>query len=680
MKKIFLGFTFLVFTLNCAQAQTWQWGRRGGGAAGLNNQPEKIVDMATDANGNVYMLAQLDGASNVTIGTSGADSSLTNQLQGGNDVALISYNCSGLLRWAKVFGSSLDDYAGGLTLDTLGNIYISMTTDKNFYVDIDSFTVNSRRKTIGLIQYDTSGKFKWFRQPNPDSVTVTKNLTQFGAGSIYTMSNGDTYMYCGLGTGLLANSANIVVNTFGYYILKFNVNGLATELIKLDITILQNTGFNISKFSITKSKKILFTGIPDGYNGTYPTVGGQQIKRKVFLCCFSPTGSVLWKVENTDTTIGGISGRPLLDESKGLIYVCGAAGSNGTTDHDTIQNFVIKNNYSFVFKRALPFIMSVDTLGIVKTVKNGYGYLNVYNVLNDLTFRKDGRLFAAGNGGGVVWDGFVFDNSTFTGEHTFMPSFNAATGAVMSMDSLMGGSATYGEILAADKDSNIYLGGQFSADIVIAGQTLQSAGGVSDFYVAKYGYANCSGLVPLKFLKFEVRSANEPTPNPSLEGNVLLQWTTANEVNVSHFNIQRSINGRDFTTIAKVVANNKSFNEYSFMDNGQQSMVDRRLYYRIESVDKDGYKDYSEVRQIAMGNGQLGISVYPNPAKDFITIDCKGAKEFKIIDYLGRVVTHKKIINYQLSIINIQDFAKGMYIVQIATDKGEVLNKKLLVE
>ncbi len=178
--------------------------------------------------------------------------------------------------------------------------------------------------------------------------------------------------------------------------------------------------------------------------------------------------------------------------------------------------------------------------------------------------------------------------------------------------------------------------------------------------------------LPLKFMNYALRQ----TQGDKVEN----LWTTANEINVSHFNIQRSINGRDFTTIAKVVTNNKSFNEYSFMDNGQLSTVDRRLYYRIESIDKDGYKDYSEVRQIAMGNGQLAISVYPNPAKDFITIDCKGAKEFKIIDYLGRLVTHKKIINYQLSIINVQDFAKGMYIVQIVTDKGEVLNKKLLVD
>jgi hypothetical protein len=48
--------------------------------------------------------------------------------------------------------------------------------------------------------------------------------------------------------------------------------------------------------------------------------------------------------------------------------------------------------------------------------------------------------------------------------------------------------------------------------------------------------------------------------------NVAVNWTTANEINVSHFNIQRSSNGKDFINIGKVKANNKNYNEYSFTD------------------------------------------------------------------------------------------------------------------
>ncbi len=104
--------------------------------------------------------------------------------------------------------------------------------------------------------------------------------------------------------------------------------------------------------------------------------------------------------------------------------------------------------------------------------------------------------------------------------------------------------------------------------------------------------------------------------------NVAVNWTTANEVDVRHFNIQRSINKKDFINVGKVLANNKSSNEYGFIDDIRSVELGiRNLYYRIESVDKDGRKQYSEIRNVTLGNRDGGLSVYPNPAKDVVTVE-----------------------------------------------------------
>ncbi len=150
MIKLFSTLLTLLLIANSSTAQTWQWARRGGGGPGLNNIAEKIVDMQCDKNGNVYMLAQLDGGSDITLGTQNTDSSVQN-LRGGRDAALISYDCTGKLRWYKIFGSNGDNTAAGMNMDTLGHIYIAMQTDANFYVDTDSFTTNVKRKIIGLV-------------------------------------------------------------------------------------------------------------------------------------------------------------------------------------------------------------------------------------------------------------------------------------------------------------------------------------------------------------------------------------------------------------------------------------------------------------------------------------------------------------------------------------------------
>jgi len=184
------------------------------------------------------------------------------------------------------------------------------------------------------------------------------------------------------------------------------------------------------------------------------------------------------------------------------------------------------------------------------------------------------------------------------------------------------------------------------------------------------------GTVPLTMMNYELRMMNDR----QIEN----RWITANEVNVSHFNIQCSVNGKDFTTIGKVVANNQSYNEYLYTDDRLLLTVDGSLYYRIESIDKDGKKQYSDTRTLNLKPQTLnGVSIYPNPASDVITIGCKGAKELLIIDYLGRIV-YKQILrqtqndNSQSSIINVQEFAKGLYIVKAITNNNQTVYTKFI--
>ncbi len=86
-------------------------------------------------------------------------------------------------------------------------------------------------------------------------------------------------------------------------------------------------------------------------------------------------------------------------------------------------------------------------------------------------------------------------------------------------------------------------------------------------------------LLPLKFISYSV---SIPLLGGARGGLITNTWQTTNEINVSHFNIQRSTNGKDFTTIGKVVAQNKITNEYTFLDSPPLEGLGV-VYYRIES-------------------------------------------------------------------------------------------------
>ncbi len=196
-------------------------------------------------------------------------------------------------------------------------------------------------------------------------------------------------------------------------------------------------------------------------------------------------------------------------------------------------------------------------------------------------------------------------------------------------------------------------------------------------------------VLPLKFLKYEVRSTSQ-TRNGINEQQVTSNWFTDNEINVSHFYVQRSSNGRDFVTIHKEQAKNQALNNYSFIDDFSDLLpspvgegLGVRLYYKIVSVDKDGKTSFSEVRIIEVRGTNYEVRLFPNPAKDIVNIECKeGIKEVKIIDMFGKEISHfvRNDGNVHHLSFNIHHYPKGVYVVQVITKNNEVYNQKLMVE
>ncbi len=185
-----------------------------------------------------------------------------------------------------------------------------------------------------------------------------------------------------------------------------------------------------------------------------------------------------------------------------------------------------------------------------------------------------------------------------------------------------------------------------------------------------------TNVLPLKFTNYELRITN----GTSNEKQVTNLWTTANEINVSHFNIQRSSNGKDFITIGKVTANNKVLNEYSFIDNKLPLTNDQlTLYYRLTGVDKDGKTNYSETKLLTINNKLSTINIYPNPANSIVTVECSNAKELLIVDYSGKIIYTDKT-NRTSYIVNLKPFAKGVYIVKAILNNGVIKTEKLIVE
>lgn len=195
----------------------------------------------------------------------------------------------------------------------------------------------------------------------------------------------------------------------------------------------------------------------------------------------------------------------------------------------------------------------------------------------------------------------------------------------------------------------------------------------ASFYLANNGVF----ILPMDLLTF----------NGSLIGNAtLLKWTTENEVNTSHFIVERSLDGVTFSAIGnkKAAGNSNSKTNYSFPDKDVLTLNADVVYYRLKSVDANNVSKYSNVISISILDRNTIVSISPNPVSNVaqvrITPGMNGTMQWRLIDNAGRTLQSNQIQvqKNRLSIfeINMAAFAQGTYYIQV-TGSGADRNIKL---
>ncbi len=124
-----------------------------------------------------------------------------------------------------------------------------------------------------------------------------------------------------------------------------------------------------------------------------------------------------------------------------------------------------------------------------------------------------------------------------------------------------------------------------------------SVNGCTDNSAGALWVNDCLVTLPLTLVHFSgTRQGN----------NIVLKWKTAEEVNTSHFIVERSTDGVHFTGIQQVKTSGVSAGNYSAIDYQPQP---GKLYYRLQMVDKDGKFTNSTI--IAINSDGDGFAVRP---------------------------------------------------------------------
>jgi len=187
------------------------------------------------------------------------------------------------------------------------------------------------------------------------------------------------------------------------------------------------------------------------------------------------------------------------------------------------------------------------------------------------------------------------------------------------------------------------------------------------------------GSLPVTLVSFSagLNSANE----------VDIKWTTSWEKNVSHFSIEKSTDGQNYSQAGLVFAtgNSSDLVNYSFTDKKIDANKST-IYYRLRSVDIDGSYELSAIRTVSLGSQNrpgVAVSTYPNPVNSQLKITLPSNWQrkqvtFQVVNHSGQVVKRSISGNAsQTETLDVNYLAPGIYILS-AICNGETAIQKII--
>lgn len=198
---------------------------------------------------------------------------------------------------------------------------------------------------------------------------------------------------------------------------------------------------------------------------------------------------------------------------------------------------------------------------------------------------------------------------------------------------------------------------------------------VPDTYTA-YTLAARTTPLPVKLVAFSaVKESNT----------ILLNWSTAQEVNADIFNIERSPDAKNWIAIGSKEATGETevLVNYEFTDIRPLSGMN---YYRLKMVDIDKTFAYSSIRSVAGEKTPADLlAIYPNPVSDVIflkdasglSVDVDSVKGLSIINQNG--ITAYKSNSFSAAGVNVSNLPNGTYIVKITKADGTTSSHRILI-
>lgn len=159
-----------------------------------------------------------------------------------------------------------------------------------------------------------------------------------------------------------------------------------------------------------------------------------------------------------------------------------------------------------------------------------------------------------------------------------------------------------------------------------------------------------------------------------------LFWSTSLEKNVKHFNIEKSYDAVNFSSVGIVKpqsTESNSLKNYQLIDDNKQDKG--IVYYRLQTLDNDGEKSFSNIVEVEITDARDDLKVFPNPASDQVNIsyyaETGQVNQISCFNHLGQLVFSGEFksnnTGIQISIIDLRLLQSGIYKILISNESHQ---------
>ncbi|MBK7789331.1 MAG: T9SS type A sorting domain-containing protein [Saprospiraceae bacterium] len=178
----------------------------------------------------------------------------------------------------------------------------------------------------------------------------------------------------------------------------------------------------------------------------------------------------------------------------------------------------------------------------------------------------------------------------------------------------------------------------------------------------------CLAAMPVTFTEFSVVHK---------QGDNMISWQTASEVNNDFFEIQYSRDGLNFVSIGHLSGKgtHSTLTDYHFVHPECGAGL---YYYRIKQVDYDGSYAYSDIESLRVGEDESRVlNVFPNPTSGSVFIEGLGndGGEVMVSDVYGRLVFSQE---YSGGVLDLGFLTPGSYVLHVVNSSQNYYAKVVM--